>query len=249
MVQSAAMNVTGDVKWQWTERGTRHIMYAFFAIVAYFVVGNIDYGLLARRAQSIWRRPIFWALVIATVACLPRAHPARRHREKRGPPLAAAGDHAGSTIRAGKWAVVLFLAGGLPSSRWTWTVSAAAFLVTLAPIGVITTLIVIQDFGTAALIAICTIAMLVAGRVKWWHLAAVIPPAIAAAAWFVMHKEYRWRRMTAFVDPWAAPRGEGYHMIQSLMSFSTGASPAAGWATAFKNSAICRKTRPISSSR
>jgi cell division protein FtsW len=64
--------------------------------------------------------------------------------------------------------------------------------------------------------------MLIAGKVKWWHLAVVIPPAIAAATWFVMHKEYRWRRMTAFVDPWAAPQGEGYHMIQSLLSFSTG---------------------------
>ena len=28
--------------------------------------------------------------------------------------------------------------------------------------------------------------------------------------------------MTAFVDPWAAPQGEGYHMIQSLLSFATG---------------------------
>jgi len=50
----------------------------------------------------------------------------------------------------------------------------------------------------------------------------VIPPAIGIALWFVMHKEYRWRRMTAFLDPWATPRGEGYHMIQSLLSFATG---------------------------
>jgi cell division protein FtsW len=28
--------------------------------------------------------------------------------------------------------------------------------------------------------------------------------------------------MTAFIDPWAAPQGEGYHMVQSLLSFSTG---------------------------
>ena len=64
--------------------------------------------------------------------------------------------------------------------------------------------------------------MLLVGRVKLWHLAIVIPPALAAGMWFVMHKEYRWRRMTAFVDPWANPQGEGYHMIQSLLSFSTG---------------------------
>jgi cell division protein FtsW len=28
--------------------------------------------------------------------------------------------------------------------------------------------------------------------------------------------------MTAFLNPWAAPQGEGYHMVQSLLSFSTG---------------------------
>jgi cell division protein FtsW len=33
---------------------------------------------------------------------------------------------------------------------------------------------------------------------------------------------YRWTRMTAFLDPWANPQGDGYHMVQSLLSFSTG---------------------------
>jgi cell division protein FtsW len=43
-----------------------------------------------------------------------------------------------------------------------------------------------------------------------------------------MHKEYRWRRVTAFTDPWANPQGEGYHMIQSLLSFATGGVPGKG---------------------
>jgi cell division protein FtsW len=64
--------------------------------------------------------------------------------------------------------------------------------------------------------------MLLVGRVKLWHLMVVIPPALGAAYWFVAHKEYRWRRMIAFLDPYAAPQGEGYHMIQSLLSFATG---------------------------
>ncbi len=66
--------------------------------------------------------------------------------------------------------------------------------------------------------------MLLAGRIKWWHLLLVIPPVLAAGLWFVMHKEYRWRRITAFANPYAAPQKEGYHMIQSLLSFATG-----GW--------------------
>ena len=50
----------------------------------------------------------------------------------------------------------------------------------------------------------------------------MIPPALFAGFWFVHHKPYRWRRMTAFMDPYASPDREGYHMIQSLLSFSTG---------------------------
>jgi cell division protein FtsW len=99
-----------------------------------------------------------------------------------------------------------------------WT----GFLLTLVPVGALCLLIVIQDFGTAALIAMCSLTMLLVGKVKLRHLLLVIPPALAAAYWFVAHKEYRWRRMTAFRDPWAAPQGEGYHMIQSLLSFATG---------------------------
>ncbi len=83
---------------------------------------------------------------------------------------------------------------------------------------------IIEDFGTATLIALTALLMLLVGRVRWWHLAIVIPPVVAAGLWFVMHKEYRWRRITAFENPYAAPQREGYHMIQSLLSFATG-----GW--------------------
>jgi cell division protein FtsW len=94
---------------------------------------------------------------------------------------------------------------------------------TLAPIGAMCLFIVIEDFGTAVLIGLCAFIMLLcSGRVKRWQLLALVPPILAVGAWFVMHKEYRLRRMLSFLDPWAAPRGEGYHMVQSLLSFSTG---------------------------
>src|SRR4029077_15892268 len=38
----------------------------------------------------------------------------------------------------------------------------------------------------------------------------------------ILHEHYRRQRMLAFLDPWASPSKEGYHMIQSLLSFSTG---------------------------
>ena len=75
---------------------------------------------------------------------------------------------------------------------------------------------------TWALIGLCALTMLLAARIRLWHLLVVIPPVLAAGLWFIMHKEYRWKRMIAFTNPWANPQKEGYHMIQSLLSFSTG---------------------------
>ena len=121
-----------------------------------------------------------------------------------------------------KWAVVIFLAWWLTRRPRAIDRFFSGLLPTLIPVGLICLLIVIQDFGTAALIALCALTMLLAGRMKWWHLAITIPPALCAAGWFIMHKEYRWKRMTSFLDPWASPQREGYHMIQSLLSFSTG---------------------------
>jgi cell division protein FtsW len=120
-----------------------------------------------------------------------------------------------------KWGLVIFLAWWL-TSRPVDLSRFRGFVLTLVPIGMVCLLTVIYDFGTAALIATVAMTMLLVGRARWWHLAVAIPPALAVAYWFVASKEYRWKRMTAFLDPWASPQDEGYHMIQSLLSFSAG---------------------------
>src|SRR5262245_22616481 len=69
MVQSAAMNVTGKVGWTWTERGTRHAVFAGVALLTFFIVGRFDYEPLGRRARSWWRNAIVWMLAIAAFTC------------------------------------------------------------------------------------------------------------------------------------------------------------------------------------
>jgi cell division protein FtsW len=64
--------------------------------------------------------------------------------------------------------------------------------------------------------------MLLVGGARIWHLLLAAAPGVAAAAWFVIHKPYRLKRILAFLDPYADPQKDGYHMIQSLMSYSTG---------------------------
>ena len=222
MVQSAAMNVTGDVGWQWTERGTRHLLYAAFAIAAFLLVGRIDYTKLSPADTPFWRRPILWMVIVALFTCAVVLVPGvgiERNGARRWLPL---GFTQVQPSEVAKWAAVLFLAWWLTRRETELDRFWRGFVPTLVPVGILCLLIVIEDFGSAALIVMCTITMLVAARVKWWHLALFILPALTAAVVFVVSKEYRLRRMTSFLDPWATPQGEGYHMIQSLLSFSTG---------------------------
>jgi cell division protein FtsW len=219
MVQSASLTVTGTPGWHFNERGTKHLIFAILAIVTFLLVGRFDYNRLAAPLTKF--HPIAWLLAIAIFACTIVLIPhvgIEVNYSRRWLPL---GICQIQPSELAKWAAVFFLAWML-ANRPIDLNRFQNFLLILIPIAILCLLVVIQDFGTAALIGLCALTMLIVGRVKLWHLALVIPPALIAGAWFVMHKQYRWHRMTAFVNPWADPKGEGYHMIQSLLSFSTG---------------------------
>ncbi len=221
MVQSASMGISQETGFKLTELGQKQLGFAAFGTALFMIIRRIDYARLAPRSVSIWRSPATWILILAIIACTAVLIPhvgIEKNGARRWLPL---GFMQFQPSELAKWGVVIFLAWWM-TYRPVDLNKFRGFLLTLVPIGIVTLLVVIQDFGTAALIAVVGLAMLLVGRVKLWHLAVIIPPVLAAGFWFVAHKEYRWRRMTAFIDPYAAPQAEGYHMIQSLLSFATG---------------------------
>jgi len=221
MVDSATMRVTGNTGWHLSPDGTRQLIFAAAAMGVFLLVGRMDYTRLAMRS-TLKTSPVIWLFAIAALTCLLVLVPhvgmqinGARRWLKLGPIQLQPSELA-------KWAAVLFLASWLSNPPVNLDRFFTGFVPTLLPVVILALLVVIQDFGTAALIGVCALTMLIAGRIKPWHLLIVIPPALYAGFWFVHHEPYRWRRMTAFVNPYASPDREGYHMIQSLLSFSTG---------------------------
>ena len=53
-------------------------------------------------------------------------------------------------------------------------------------------------------------------------LAAVIVPVLFADPALILAEPYRLQRLSAFLDPWASPKEEGYQLIQSLYALSNG---------------------------
>lgn len=222
MVQSASSTVAGGLGGNWSIVGIKQVKFAAMAFAAYLAMGHFNYARLANRAASLRRAPILWCVVIAAGCCILVLAPGigstvngARRWIKLGPIQIQPSELA-------KWAAVLFLAYWLTIRPVDLNRFARGFIPTLIPIGILCLLVVIQDFGTAALIALCSLTMLLAGRVKLSHLAIMAMPVLAVAVWFITHKGYRMGRVYAFLHPYDNPQGAGYHMIQSLLSFSSG---------------------------
>jgi cell division protein FtsW len=224
MVQSASAGAAMRTDWQWSSSAVKEAAFAAAGLAIFFIIGAFNYAWLGRRPSSIWKSPIAWLLAITAVANILVLVPhvgVAVNGARRWLPL---GPIQIQPSELAKWAVVIYLAYWLSRRPIDLNCFFRGLLPTLIPIAALCLLVIVEDFGTAMLIAVAALLMLLIGRIRWWHLALIIPPVLAAGLWFVMHKEYRWRRITAFANPYAAPQREGYHMIQSLLSFATG-----GW--------------------
>lgn len=79
-----------------------------------------------------------------------------------------------------------------------------------------------EDLGTAVLIGMVSVCLLVAAGSKWWHAAMWAPIGAFGFAAFVLTSTYRMNRVKAFFDPYQDPRGIGYHILQSMGAISGG---------------------------
>ncbi len=113
-------------------------------------------------------------------------------------------------------------AGARLERFWTGLVPA------LACVGAVTVVVMKEDLGTAALIAAVACVVLLAAGARAWQFAAMAPLGIGVAAAGLFTQDYRVRRVTAFLDPYADPAGDGYHMLQSLGAVANGEGAGRG---------------------
>jgi cell division protein FtsW len=225
MVQSAATNVAASTDgWGWHlgSPGSKQSIFAALGFLAFLAVGFSHYNFWCQPAASLKKSPILWllAIVLACNVVVLVPHVGKSiNGARRWLPL---GPLQFEPSELAKWACVLYLSYCLTRKPLNWDKFFGGFLPMLLPVGALCVLVVIQDFGTATLIALCALSMLMAAKVRWRHLLVTVPPVMVGGLWLLMHTAYRWKRVTAFLNPYAAPQKEGYHMIQSLLSFASG---------------------------
>ena len=68
------------------------------------------------------------------------------------------------------------------------------------------------------------LAILFGAGVKIKHMALIIIPIVLLVPVLIIMEPYRLNRLSAFLNPWASPKGEGYQLLQSLYALGSG-----GW--------------------
>ena len=90
--------------------------------------------------------------------------------------------------------------------------------------GICVLIILEPNMSVTMCVALLMLAMLFLGGMKIKHFLWIFLPALLAVPLLIIAEPYRLSRLSAFLDPWESPRGEGYQLIQSLYALGNG-----GW--------------------
>lgn len=122
-----------------------------------------------------------------------------------------------------KLALVTYLASYITTKRERIGRLYPDLLVPLVVIGIMSGLILLEpDFGTTVVVALTGIVVLFAGGAQGAHLGLVAAVSAPVAYVLIRSEEYRVRRLTAFLNPWADKMDSGWNIIQSLLAIGSG---------------------------
>jgi len=103
----------------------------------------------------------------------------------------------------------------------------------LLPLGlvmvVICGLLLLQpDLGTAVFWIVWTMLFLVLYRARAKHIVPLVVLALIALFFLIKLHPYRFRRITAYLNPFADPQGTGFQLVQSQIAFGNGGLTGVG---------------------
>lgn len=118
-------------------------------------------------------------------------------------------------------------------------------LLVLAAGGVMCGLIILEpNMSITMTVGIIMFTMLFLCGVRLKTMGLILLPAVAAVAVMLIAEPYRLKRFSAFIDPWANPKGEGFQLIESLYAIANGGF----WGVGYGNSVQKNMFLPFSES-
>jgi cell division protein FtsW len=192
----------------------KQLAWALMGLAVLPIVMRVDYRTY-RQPAVIWATLGAVAVALVAVLFAPRVNGATRW-------LGFAGLGVQPSELA-KISVIIFMAALL--ERRMERIDDVGY--SLLPIGVVLGMVVglilaEPDLGTAVCIVMIAAVMVFSAGISYRYVLGLLLAGLPVAYLLIATSEYRRRRVTAFLDPWADPLGDGWQMIQSMIAVGTG---------------------------
>jgi cell division protein FtsW len=210
----------------------RQILFFPLACIIMYFFSCLDYHRLSLD-KGWFKNPTIYLLILSILLLalvlsqkiypvLPRLIPAiNRHYRWLRIPLGSL-EISFQPSELAKWAVIFFLAAVCARFRDDIRQYWKGFVPVCLIVGLVVMLVIVEDFGTAAFIALLAFLMLIIGGVKWWHILTPMPFGAAAFSFMLISSPGRMKRIGAFLDPNKWADSAGYQASQSLNAIGSG---------------------------
>lgn len=229
MVYSASVSPQGSelTLRQWWDTPLRQSVFALVGFLAMLFVAHLDYRIWAweRRGEGWWAGGLYIIAVGLVLAMLipgvgTAALGARRALVVLSGPIHLSFQPA----EAAKVVLIVWLAAVLTRPTCDLTSFRHGSLPAIASAGLLIALTGIEDFGTAALMGVVTLAMLILAGARWRHVLGTVLLGGVAGLGLLLLREHRWQRLATFFSDDPDTSSGAYQVTQSLIAIGSG-----GW--------------------
>ena len=210
----------------WSMFATKTSLYAGIAIVVMLIASRLNVRqLFTSRGLS---NPLLVALLVALALQGLTLVPGFGHEVNGAHRWLKFGPITFQPSELVKWVMVLAVAWWCARRAGVMYKFGAGALPGLLLIALACGLIVDQDLGTAVLVGLVAVVILIAGGMRLWVLVPVVIIGAVGIVGAIMAAPYRIKRLMIYQDPWSDPQGAGYHPIQSQLAFAEGGVQGSG---------------------
>jgi cell division protein FtsW len=214
-----------DLKNFYQSANLRKVLFFPLAVAVMLLVSRIDYRSFSMQ-NGLLRSPITYLLIVSiillVIVLIPQVgtqiNQARRWlRIPLGPVTISF-----QPSELAKWVVIFSLAGFCIKYNDSLKIFWKGLMPVCLVLGLVAGLVIIEDFGSAALIALLSFLILLIGGADWRYLVAPLPVAAVGFAAAILTSPMRQMRILAFLNPdqWAG--SANYQASQSLIAIGSG---------------------------
>ena len=210
----AAQTQYGD-KWYFVKK---QLLGFFLGIVAMVICGSVDYRRLQGK-RIRWFALLFPMLLLALVFV-----PGIGKSNYGATRWIGVGGITIQPSELAKYGFVVFASAYMSQDIGKLRTFKGIMPVLLAGGGICGLIIIEPNMSVTMCVGMLMLAMLFAGGMKIRHFLVILFPLLVAVPLLIIAEPYRLSRLSAYLNPWESPKGEGYQLIQSLYALGNG-----GW--------------------